>query len=456
MDKRIHRRRFLGCAAAGAAGLTILGNSRSARGYYANEKLGVALVGVSGRGSWFVETAPRIGTDVVALCDVNQRRAAEAFKKFPDVPKFQDFRKMLAERNKQIDAVFVATPDNTHAVISAAAMRAGKHVYCEKPLTHDVAEARALREIAKQQGVVTQMGNQGTATEAFRRAVELIQAGSLGVIQEIHVWDGGGSGPRKPPEGSEPVPEGLNWDLWLGPAAERPFHSRWYQWHGWRDFATGNAGNWGPHSGNLPFKAFRIDSLWYADPAAKPRIRVHAEMSETERYGFPRWASIRYEVPARGDLPPIEFNHHYGAPEGRKRIEQHLGRQLDWGDAGERKWKEHGGCLIVGTEGMLKSTEHNSSFTLLPEAKFKDFQGPPQTLPRSGSHEREFTAACQGGPKTMSNFDYAGPLVEFLLLANVATLFGQTLEFDPLACKIVNHPEADAALRREYRKGWSL
>lgn len=455
MNQPISRRRFLRSSAAAGIAFTIV-PAGLVRGYAANEKLGVALVGLSGRGSWFVETAPRIGTDVVALCDVNQRRAAEAFKKFPGVPQFEDFRKMLDERNKQIDAVFVATPDNTHAVISAAAMRAGKHVYCEKPLTHDVAEARALREIARQQGVVTQMGNQGTATEAFRRAVELIQAGSLGTIKEIHVWDGGGTGPRKPPEGSEPVPEGLNWDLWLGPAADRPFHSRWYQWHGWRDFATGNAGNWGPHSGNLPFKTFQIDSLWYADPATKPRIHLHVEMSETELYGFPRWASMRYEVPARGDLPPIEFNHHYGAPEGRKRIEEHLGRQLDWGDAGERKWKEHGGCLIVGTEGMLKSTEHNSSFTLLPEEKFRDFQGPPQTLPRSGSHEREFTAACRGGPKTMSNFDYAGPLVEFLLLANVATQFGQTLEFDPLACKIVNHPEADAALRREYRKGWKL
>jgi D-arabinose 1-dehydrogenase-like Zn-dependent alcohol dehydrogenase len=181
MDKRIQRRNFLGCAAAGAAGLTILGHSRLARAYSANQKLGVALVGVSGRGSWFVETAPRIGTEVVALCDVNQRRAAEAFKKFPGVPQFQDFRKMLADRDKQIDAVFVATPDNTHAVISAAAMRAGKHVYCEKPLTHDVAEARALREIAKQQGVVTQMGNQGTATEAFRRAVNL--TGCVGTLE---------------------------------------------------------------------------------------------------------------------------------------------------------------------------------------------------------------------------------------------------------------------------------
>jgi hypothetical protein len=456
MISRMHRRDWLRAAAAGGASLVVLRDSRSARGYFANEKLGAALVGLSGRGQWFVETVPRIGEDVVALCDVNQRRAADAFKKFPGVRQFKDFRKMLDEMEKQIDAVFVATPDNTHAVISAAAMRAGKHVYCEKPLTHDVAEARALRQLARRQGVVTQMGNQGTATEAFRRAVELIQAGSIGAIKEIHVWDGGGSGPRRPPEGSEPVPEGLDWDLWLGPAAERPFHRQWLQWHAWRDFATGNAGNWGPHSGNLPFKAMKIDSLWHADPATNPRIRVHVEMSETERIAFPRWSSIRYEVPARGDLEPIEFNHYYGAPEGRKRVEEHIGRRLDWGDAGERKWKEHGGCLIVGTEGMIKSTEHNSSFTLLPEDKFAGFEGPPQTLPRSGSHEREFTAACKGGPATMSNFDYAGPLVEFLLLANVATLVGETLEFDPLGCKVVNHAAADAALRREYRQGWSL
>lgn len=456
MTTRLHRRDWLRTVAATGASLTILRDSRSARGYFANERLGAALVGLSGRGRWFVETVPRIGENVVALCDVNQRRAAEAFQQFPDVPKFQDFRQMLDQRGREIDAVFIATPDNTHAVIAAAAMRAGKHVLCEKPLTHDVAEARALREIARETGVVTQMGNQGTATEAFRRAVELIQAGSLGPITEIHVWDSGGSGSRKLPEGSQPVPEWLDWDLWLGPAADRPFHPDWLQWHAWRDFATGNAGNWGPHSANLPFKAFQLDSLWHADPASKPLIRVHVEMSDIERLGFPRWASIRYELPARGNLPPIELHHHYGAPEGRRRVEEHLGRRLDWGDAGERKWKEHGGCLIVGAEGLLKSTEHNSSFTLLPEAKFAGFEGPPKTLPRSGSHEREFTAACKGGPPTMSNFDYAGPLVEFVLLANVATLFGQTLEFDPLACRVVNHSEADAALRREYRPGWSL
>ncbi len=382
--------------------------------------------------------------------------AADAFRKFPDVPKFQDFRVMLDEAHQQIDAVFVATPDNTHAVIAAAAMRAGKHVYCEKPLTHNVAEARELRNIARQQRVVTQMGNQGTATEAFRRAVELIQAGSIGTITEIHVWDSGDGGRHQPPQGSQPIPDGFAWDLWLGPAATRPFHPDWLKWHGWRDFGTGNVGNWGPHSANLPFKAFKIDSLWHADTASSTPLRVHVEASEIGRSGFPHWASIRYEIPARGELPPIELNHYYGAQEGRQRVEKHLGRRLDWGDAGERKWQEHGGCLIVGTEGMIKSTEHNSSFTLLPEAKFADFQGPPRTLPRSGSHEREFTAACKGGPPTMSNFDYAGPLVEFLLLANVATQFGETLEFDPQACKIANHSQADAALRREYRKGWVL
>jgi hypothetical protein len=465
MPLRQTRRNFLRGTALGGAGLVILSNSRSARGYAANEKLNIALVGLAGRGSWFVETIPRIGENVTALCDVNEKRAAEAFQKFPGVPKYQDFRKMLAEKDKQIDAVIVATPDNTHALITAAAMRAGKHVYCEKPLTHDVAEARAVREIARRYGVATQMGNQGTATEAFRRAVELIQAGVLGPIQEIHVWNGGGSGPRRLPQGSQPIPEELAWDLWLGPAADRPFHQEWLQWHGWRDFATGNLGNWGAHSANVPFMAFKIASLWYPETAGpSPRIRLSAEVSEIERFGFPRWESLRYEVPARGDSPPVVLQYHNGAvkdyqegpAKGRKRIEELIGRRLDWGDAGDRKWKEHGGCLIVGTEGMIQSTEHNSSFTLLPVKKFAGFEGPAKTLPRSGSHEREWIMACKSGPKAMSNFDYAGPLAEFLLLGNVATQFGETLEYDPLAMKVVNHAEADAALRRTYRAGWSL
>ena len=204
--------------------------------------------------------------------------------------------------------------------------------------------------------------------------------------------------------------------------------------------------------------ALRIASLWHDFPTARaaPRLRLEAEVSEVLEDTFPCWASICWEVPRRGNLPPIVVQWHNGAQEGRRRIEQHIGRRLDWGDAGERKWKEHGGCLIVGTEGMLRATEHNSKIFLYPEGKFADFQGPPQTLPRSGSHEREWIAACKGGPKAMSNFNYAGPLVEFLMLGNVATQVPGPLEYDPSASKIVNNAEADGLLEREYRKGWSL
>lgn len=458
MKTTISRRRFLRRTAAGVAGagLVLLPDSRSARAYAANEKLGVALVGVAGRGSWFAGTIPRIGENVVAMCDVNDRRAAAAYAKMPDVPTYRDFRKMLDEEDKQIDAVVVATPDNTHAVATAAAIRHGKHVYCEKPLTHDVTEARVVRELAEQHGVATQMGNQGTATEDFRRGVELVQAGVFGQFEEVHVWNTGGPGPRPTPQGEQPVPEGLDWDLWLGPAAWRPYHRDWLRWHTWRDFATGKLGNWGCHSANLPFMALEIPSLWHEPSTAGATLRLEAEVSDVLQDTFPRWASIRWQVPPRGDLPPITVQWHNGAPEGRNRIEEHLGRRLDWGDAGERKWKEHGGCLLVGTEGMLRATEHNSRIFLYPETKFADFEGPPQMLPRSGSHEREWIAACKGGPKPMSNFSYAGPLVEFLMLGNVATRVPGPLEYDPTAGKIVNSAEADALLQREYRKGWSL
>ena len=457
MNARISRRRFLGTSASLGAGLTIL-PAGFARGYSANEKLNVALVGVGGRGSWFVQTIPRIGESVVAMCDPNEQRAAESFQKLPAVPKYRDFRKMLDEKDREIDAVIVATPDNTHAVITAAAIKRDKHVYCEKPLTHDVAEARAVCELARKHGVATQMGNQGTATGDFRRGVELVQAGVFGQIQEVHVWNTGGSGPRPKPQGEQPVPPTLDWDLWLGPAAWRPYHPDWMRWHAWRDFATGKLGNWGPHSANLPFMALKVDSLWTDDakPPAAATLKLKAQVPEVLTDTFPRWEAIRWEVPARKDLPPIAIQWHNGYRAGRTRVEDLIGRQLDWGDAGKRKWKEHGGCLIVGSEGMLRATEHNSKIFLYPESKFSNFEGPPQTLPRSGSHEREWIAACKGGPKSMSNFDYAAPLIEFLMLGNVATQFPQELTFDPSTCKIVNHQEANAALQREYRRGWSL
>ena len=459
MTRHTTRRGFLAKTALGASGLLILPSSLAARTYRANEKLNVALVGVGGRGSALLGALARIGENVVAMCDVNDRRAAESFQKLPNVPKYRDFRKMLDEMDRRIDAVVVATPDNTHAVITMTAIKMGKHVYCEKPLTQDVWEARRLREAANQLGVATQKGNQGTATHAFRRAVELVRAGVIGEVRDVHVWkDSGGPGPRPLPQGIEPVPDSLDWDLWLGPAAYRPFHPQWLQWHVWRDFATGQLGNWASHTANLAFMSLAIDSLWHADPSARPTIRLTAEVSGIVKESFPKWEILTWEVPARGELPPVKIHWYNGsrAPRGRNLVEDLLGRRLDWGDAGERKWKDHGGCLIVGTEGMIHATEHNSSFTLLPEAKFADVEGPPQTLPRSGSHEREWLAACRGGPPAMSNFNYSGPLAEFLLLGNVATQFDHPIEFDPVTCKVAGSPKADQALRRPYREGWSL
>lgn len=453
------RRGFLKNATLGGVGFVILNNSRSARAYAANERLNIALVGVGGRGKWFVNTIPKLGENVVALCDVNEEKAAEAYAKFPELPKFHDYRKMLDELRDGIDAVIVSVPDHSHAPCAAMAMRTGKNVYCEKPLTRCVREARALRAIARERGVATQTGNQGTASPPFRRAVSLVRAGVVGEIREVLVWnDGGGAAKRDLPVDTQPVPESLQWDLWLGPAGSRPYHPQWMQWHAWRDFGTGQLGNWASHSANLAFMALEVASLWYAGPQDPPRIRIEAEVEEINRSSFPRWERIRFSVPARGKLPPVTFRWFNGAtPDGRPYIEERLGRKLDWGDAGEKKWADHAGALIIGSLGGIHATGHNATFSFLPEGEIEDpGDGIPESLPHSPGHEREWILAGKGGAPAVSHFDYSGPLTEFLMLGNVATQFEGPLEFDPVHCRIPNHPEADAALGFEYREGWSL
>jgi predicted dehydrogenase len=440
------RRDFLKAGAAGA-GFLILRDPRSAWGTPANDRLNIALVGVGGRGTWFVSAVPRMNQNVVAICDVNDVKAAEALEKFPNVPRHYDYRKMLDEMEKAIDAVIVATPDQMHAPISAEAMRRGKHVYCEKPLTKTVHEARALRLLAREKKVATQMGNQGTASGPFRRALELIREGAIGDLKEVHVWNnGGGSNKTRLPEGSQPVPEHLKWDLWLGPAAERPYHREWMQWHAWRDFASGALGNWGAHTSNLAFMALEVASLWSGGPAT---IRVEAKTSGLNRHAFPASETVRWDVPARGALPPISIHWHNGGEnEYREKIESILadGRKLEWA-----------GLVIVGTKGKIHATGHNATFRLLPEADFPDVDRQrPKTLPMSQGHEMEWFRACRGEKPAWSNFDYSGPLTEFLLLGNVATLVDGPIEYDPVAGKITNSAEADRLLRREYRQGWSL
>lgn len=460
MAHRRNRREFLQTAALGTVGGLILPNSQSARAYAANEKLNLALVGVGKRGSGFVSAISRIGENLVALCDVNPSRCAEALKKWPQAEMFQDFRKMLDTRNRQIDGVIVATPDHTHAVIAAAAMKRGKHVYVEKPIAHDVAEARALRKIAQQYKVATQMGNQGMATDSFRRTQELIQQGAIGDVREVHVWYVfGGSGPHERPRQASPVPRNLDWDLWLGPAPFHPYHPSYVDgWGAWRDFGTGCLGGGGSHSLNLAFKALKLADLW-ENSQAGTRIRVETTCSEPCPENFPRWQIVQYHIPSRGSLPPVQI-HWYNAPEEQlvrrgiwERLEKISGRSLEWKDG---SWTPRSGTLLVGSKGVVHTNAHNSVCTFLPEKDFADVGGPPRSLPRSGSHDREWIRACRGGPKPYSNFDHAALVIELLLLGNVASLVNRTIEFDPANMTIDNDREADRALRPQHRKGWEV
>jgi hypothetical protein len=281
MKRKFSRRCFLSKFTTGTAGLLILRDSQVVNSVSANEKINIALVGIGGRGRSFLNRVPRI-ENLLALCDVDNRKlteeveAAESSEYLNKTKpkKYRDFRRMLDEMENQIDAVIVATPDHTHAVIAATAMKKGKHVYVEKPIGHDVTEASALRHIAQKQKVATQMGNQGMASDSFRRTLELIEEGSVGEICEAHVWYVfGGPGPRERPKERPPVPEYLNWDLWLGPAAFRPYHPRYVGgWGGWRDFGTGILGGGGAHSINMAFKALKLGTLWEGSDDTKARI----------------------------------------------------------------------------------------------------------------------------------------------------------------------------------------
>ncbi len=476
MKTRMNRRRFLASAALGGAGLLMLPGGASARTYQANEKLNVALVGVGSRGRHFVGAIPRIGENLVALCDVNDRQTEWAVQQLPSARRFRDFRKMFDEMDRQIDAVIVATPVHTHAVVGMAAMARGKHLYMEKPLTHSVAEARAMRDFARRQKVVTQQGSQGMATDSFRRTLERIQDGAIGEIREAHVlFESGGTGPIERPAEQPPVPGTLDWDLWLGPAAVRPYHPGYLNpdfpgaggkpfdpallgWNRWRDFGAGALGGAGAHSINLAFKALDVGALWSGGEGSRA-IRVETEISERCPENFPQCQIVRFHLPPRGPLPPatIHWCNAWNSEIQRRGIlaelEKTTGQTLKWQSG---SWSPHSFLLLVGSKGWALANFHNSVCKLLPEKDFSDADGPPQKLPRSGSHEREWAGACKGGPMPMANFDHSGPAVELLLLGNVAALVDRPFEFDPASCTVLRDEEANRALRSAYRDGWTL
>jgi len=315
--------------------------------------------------------------------------------------------------------------------------------------------------LAREHKVATSMGNQGTAAGPFRRALELIREGAIGEVKEVHVWNSEGGADRKEAPGDGgPAPDFLDWDLWLGPAAFRPYHREWLHRNAWRDFGTCQLGNWASHSANLAFMALRVHDLWLNPGAGSvpSTIRIEAKHSGVNQLSFPKWEVVKWTIPSRAGLPSISFTWHNGRASGsRDLLESTIGEELDWGDKKEKKWVDHGGAVIVGTRGMVRATEHNATFRLLPEERFEGVGTQrPTTVESSRGHERDWLLACRGEKPAWANFDYASALNEFLMLGNVATQFDQKLEFDPLAMRITNSSEADSFLRSDYRQGWSL
>jgi predicted dehydrogenase len=439
MQRQLNRRDFLRKMAWTGSGLIILQRSRLVRGTQANNQLNVAGIGVGGRGAADVNGAA--SENIVALCDVDQMRAAKTFERYPKAKRYKDFRRMLDEMHNKIDAVVIGTPDHTHAPAGMMAMKLGKHCYCEKPLTHSVYEARMMAEVAHQNKLVTQMGTQIHAESNYRRVVELVQTGAVGTVREVHVWlSANFNGPPKPTDRSQPdtpsdrppVPETLDWDLWLGPASYRPYHPTYVPagWRYWWNFANGYLGDFFCHYCDLAFWALKL----------RHPVTVEAE-GTVHRESAAHWTIARQEYPARDDLPPVTLTWYNGG--GYPAIVKE-NKVPQWPNA----------VLFIGSEGMLIADYGRHQ--LLPEEKFADFKRPDPFIPDSIGHHREWVEACKTGGPTTCNFDYSGALTEAALLCNVALRTGKKLTWDAKKLKAIGCPEADVFLRREYRKGWTL
>ncbi|MGC1274339.1 MAG: Gfo/Idh/MocA family oxidoreductase [Planctomycetaceae bacterium] len=414
-----------------------------------NDKLRLAFIGVGGRGGANLNELASHGDEVVALCDVDGRHLERAAARFPHAKTYRDFRELNANLDG-IDAVVVSIPEHTHAYATLPALRAGKHVYCEKPLTHNIVEARLIADAARSAGVATQMGTQLHASANYHRVVEMIQSGAIGPVSEAHVWVSRAWGlqspeeaaankdivtvTERPAEGMTPPPF-LDWDLWLGPAEERPFHEVYFpgpKWYRWWDWGSGTMSDLGSHWNDLPFWALRLDAP----------LTVVADGPEPHSEIAPASMSATYEYGPRGDRPACTVHWHQGThkPEIWK-----SGEIPQWSD----------GVLFIGEKGMLLS--NYSKHVLLPEADFADFKPPEPFIPDSPGHHLEWLEACRNGTPTGSPFDYAGALTEANHLGNVAYRAGGKIEWDRETMKIPNLPEAERFLRRENpREGWEL
>ena len=440
------RRQFLQTAAA-VTGAAVLGAPAILRGRNLNDKLNIAVIGTGGRGG--SNLGDVVGENIVALCDVYEPNLDRAAAKYPQARKFVDLRRVF-DHAKEFDAVVVSTCEHTHAFATLPALQLGKHVYCEKPLSYNVWEARVVREAAATAKVATQMGIQIHAGENYRRVVELIQTGAIGPVREAHAWVSRAWGwhateadsqkhkdivfVQDRPKETSSIPTGLHWDLWLGPAPARPFHSVYFpgpKWYRWWDFGNGTMSDLGSHWNDLPFWALKLKAPLTIEAQGPPS---HPELA-------PASMQATYEFGPRGDLPPVKLTWYQG--ENKPAI---------WREKGIPQWDS--AVLFVGDKGMLLSDY--GRHILLPEKDFAGFPRPEPFLPPSKGQHAEWLHACKTGAPTTCDFEYSGWLTESNHLGNVAYRAGKKLNWDPVNLRCTNAPEAERFIKREYREGWSL
>ena len=437
----MNRRDFMGAAAAAMAFTIVpsyvLGvNSKTPP----SDKLNAAGIGVGGKGAGDIRALG--DSNIVAMCDVDLERASWSFGEFKKAKKYTDFRRMLEKEGKNIDIVTISTPDHTHAVAAMACMEMGKHVYVQKPLSHDVFEARKLTEAARKYKVATQMGNQGHSGEGIRLVKEWIADGAIGKVTKVHCWTNRPVWPQgmtKRPSRTPVVPNTLSWDLWLGTAPYRLYHPDYMpgRWRGWWDFGTGVMGDMGCHI---------FDPVFWGLDLGHP-TSIDAEASGNSDESAPKSSKVTYQFPARGDMPAVEVIWYDGGNMPPRPEELEKGRRMGDSD---------GGCLFEGDKGKIMCGCYGKGVRIIPETKMKEYKRPPKTIARSKGHYVDWLEACKGGKPASSNFDYAGPLTEIVLLANVALRAGEKIEWDGPNMRVTNVAEANAYVRRLYRGGWSL
>lgn len=428
--KKLCRRAFLHRTSIATAGVWIGAKNVLGKDKSPNEKLNIGIIGTANRAKGNIAGVEH--ENIVALCDVDENFLAAAKEKFSQAKTFSDFRKLLDQSD--IDAVVISTPDHTHAPATAMALKAGKHVYCEKPLTHTVQEARTIARLsAANRKLATQMGIQIHAGDNYRRVIELVQSDAIGEVTECHVWcDRTWSGGDRPTE-QPPVPKHLHWDLWLGPAPSRPYHRAYHpkDWRRWWDFGGGTLGDMACHYMDLAFWALKLHY--------PTTVEAHGPPVRTET--TPEWLVVNYAFPRRGEKSPLRLTWY----DGGKRPELIAqGKVPDW----------RNGVLFVGKKGMILADYGRRK--LLPEEEFADFKAPEHSIPDSIGHHEEWIRACKSGSPTTCNFAYGSVLTESVLLGNVAFRTGYRLDWDGSGLRARNSAQALNYLEKDYRKDWTL